>query len=205
MTNAYVPFIDDPQHLRLVNGERYAVLRPTRPVVGAYSEVQARLRDRLAGSAASFPAYPHVTLRGWPAGTELESVRDVVRTWAKRTGSLRVQIERIGTFPSPYQIVVVLVRKTDALREAFSSLIQATKQAGLPVWPEWTADPAAWQFHMSVAYCSGLDDETWQRAASDALALEIRPVSCEVTEVEIAAFDASRERSGAIFALEATV
>ncbi|HWC33003.1 MAG TPA: 2'-5' RNA ligase family protein [Actinomycetota bacterium] len=202
MTGDYVPFIDDPEHLREVDGERYAVLRPTDAVVAAYSDVRTRLREVLAGSNASFPAYPHVTLRGWPKETDLDRVRDVVSRWSRRIPPLDLQIERVGTFPSPYRIVVVIVQKTPALRDAFTSLVAASADAGLPIWPAWTGDVDAWEFHMSVAYCSALDEEAWMRVAASAVAFEIPRAACEVREIEVAAFDDGRERSGGSFLLD---
>ena len=78
----YQPFIDDPNHLTLVNGERYVVLRPTGIVARAYAEVQAAVRRKLFGSLVSFPAQGHVTMKGFPRGTALIDVQKVVRQWA---------------------------------------------------------------------------------------------------------------------------
>lgn len=203
MSDTYVPFITDPRHLGELDGTTYVVLRPRGDVVDAYAAVRDELRQRLGNENVSFPAYPHVTLRGWPAGTDLERIRDAVGIWAKRTAPLLVAIDRIGTFPPPYRVVVVIVRKTDALRHAFASLLDVTRHEGLPVWPEWTGDPQAWEFHMSPAYCSALSDDEWNRAASFAATLSVDTSTCDVPDAEIATFVGGTERSGGVFRFEA--
>jgi 2'-5' RNA ligase len=118
----YRPFIDDREHIARLEGQRYVVLRPTGIIPDVYAQVQAVVKEKLAGLPVSYPAQPHITLAGFPKGTHLESVRQVVAEWTPTISALQVEIERVSFFPAPFQIVIVQVRKTAALFTALVTL-----------------------------------------------------------------------------------
>lgn len=195
----YRPFIDDPKHLRLLNGQRYVVLRASGAVRAAYGEIQPLVRDKLAGLDVSYPAEPHVTLLGLGAGTPIDAARELVSEWSRDVPPLRLEIETLGVFPAPFQIVIVRIRNTRELFEAMSNLRERARQRGL-------ADPARiassdWVFHLSVAYCASLSGASWEAAAQFVRDLVMPAAHEVVSQVEIAAFDNGQESSGGLVPL----
>src|SRR6185503_146036 len=95
---------------------------PTGIVAEIYAQIQGTVKERLAGLPVSYPAHPHVTLAGFPKGTDLESVRELVAQWTPTIAHLKVELERASVFPAPFQIVIAQVRKTVALFDALASL-----------------------------------------------------------------------------------
>jgi 2'-5' RNA ligase len=195
----YRPYIDDPDHIALLEGQRFVVLRPTGVVLDVYDHVRGLIKEKLAGLSVSYPAQPHVTLAGYPKGTSLEDVRKLVARWAPPIHPLRLEIEKASVFPAPFQIVIVHVRKTAELLHALSSLGERAIQGELGEVP--AIAPADWVFHMSVAYCSKLTPPVWDDVTQFVETVNAPPAQCVVNEVEIVAFDSGEERCGGVFEL----
>lgn len=198
----YQPFIDDPKDLARLEGQRYIVLRPTGPVSDIHRHVQAVTRERLADGDVSYPACAHVTLTGFPVGTELAAIRQLAGEWARGIAPLRIEVERVHHFPSPFQILIVQVRKTPELFGALASLRALTSgpKAEVSLIP-----PADWVFHMSVAYCASLDVSAWAEVARFFETLSVPAAHCTLSEVEIVAFDNRREYSGGAVELRGSI
>ena len=198
----YRPFVDDPNHLALLEGQRYVALRPAGPVSAVHEQVRASVKERLAGLPVSYPAQAHVTLTGFPKGTDLESVRALVGQWARTIPRLQLEVERVGVFPAPFQIVIVQVRKTAELFDALASLRESARQRK---FGDVLTTPAAdWIFHMSVAYCASLSASAWADVMRFVEKVGVPAAQCSVSDVEIVAFDNGREHCGGVFALSAT-
>jgi 2'-5' RNA ligase len=197
----YRPIIDDPNDIARLEGQRYVVLRPTGAVPDVHGHVQSLIRKRLANCDVSYPAQPHVTLGGFPKGTHLESVQELVAEWARSVAPLRLDVDGASYFPTPFQIVIVQVRKTRELFEASACLRAWGKQrelGDLAVVP-----PADWIFHMSVAYCSSLNGPAWSAVTQFVETLTVPTAQCVVGDAEIVAFDDGQEHSGGVFELSA--
>lgn len=138
-------------------------------------------------------------LTGFPAGTSLQAVDELVSGWAPTIFQLRLQVERVSAFPTPFQIVIVQVRKIVELFHALSSLRELAKARGLGDWPAIAA--ADWIFHMSVAYCSTLGPAAWAASTKFIETLDVPPAQCIVGEVEVAAFDDGQEFSSGVLDL----
>jgi hypothetical protein len=195
----YEPFIDDPEHIREVEGQRFVVFRPTGVVNDCHRELQDVLRRRLSGLPVSFPARGHVTLAGFVAGTQLESVQELLSTWTRGVPPLRVQVQGARSFPSPFQILYLEVLKTPALIRALRSLRRLAEERGLPI--DTVIPVEAWVFHMSLAYCSRLTATQWDSIARFSETQHLVTASCMQETVEIAAFDDGREHSAGTYAL----
>jgi len=197
----YQPFIEDPQHRTELDRQRFVVLRMPSAVTGIYEQVQEAVRHRVSALPVSYPARAHVTLCGFAAGAALAAVQEVVGSWARAMPSLLIDLERVSTFPSPFQIVMVQVRTTPELFTALASLRQRAGQRGLVLS---TVVPAEqWIFHMSVAYCSGLTAEAWHDVRQFVETLRAPSATCVVGEAEVVAFDEGREYSGGVFSFDA--
>jgi 2'-5' RNA ligase len=195
----YQPFIDDPVHLKALDRQRFVVLRAPRTVSVAYSQIQRTFRERLRGLPVSYPARAHVTLCGFAAGTSLHAVQKLVRSWALAVPLLRIEISRVSAFPSPFQIVIVEVRKAPALFAALAGLRARAEDERLTVS---TVIPVErWTFHMSVAYCSKLEATAWQEVMQLAETFQVPTVHEDVGVAEVVAFDEGREYSGGMYAL----
>ena len=197
----YRPFIDDPAHIALLEGQRYVVLRPNGAVQDAYVQVWARVQDKLAGLPVSYPAQPHVTLAGFGKGTSLDAVRELVADWAPTVPPVRLEVEELGVFPSPFQIVIAQVRRTPELGDALATLREQARQYKLT--DVATVQPSDWIFHMSVAYCSPLSAAAWADVAAWVETVTVAAAECTVTEVEIVAIDNGQEYSGGVLGLTA--
>jgi 2'-5' RNA ligase len=195
------PFITDPDHLAVVEGQRYVVFRPVGQVQRTFETLQRQLRETLADPRISFPLTGHVTLRGFPIGTSVESITRMVEAWALTVPPLMIEAEALATFPPPWQVVIVQVRTTPELERAYGSLAEAARRGGLPVLPELERTEKEWVFHMSLCYCTGLDDAAWRQTVERADPLRVSPVTCVVDEVEVIAFDEGSERLGGAFSL----
>lgn len=195
----YRPFIDDPDHIARLEGQRYVVLRPIGMIPDVYAQVQAVVKANLAGLPVSYPAQPHVTLTGFPKGTHLESVRELVAQWTPTISDLRVEVERVSFFPTPFQIVILQVKKTAALFDALATLREWAKKRDFGDLP--TTPAADWIFHMSIAYCAALSASAWADVMRLIQTIEQPAAQCVVTEIEIVAFDSGREYSGGVFEL----
>jgi hypothetical protein len=199
--SVYEPFIDDPKDLARLEGQRYVVLRPTGAVPHVHRQVRAQARERLADADVSFPATAHVTLAGFPAGTSLDALREVAGEWARTVAPLRIEIESVHCFPTPFQIAIVQIRKTRELFDALASLrARATDGRLSDVSP---IQPSDWIFHMSVAYCASLSASVWAEHSQFFEALTVPKAHCVVNEVEIVAFDEGREYQADVFELRA--
>lgn len=162
---AYEPFIDDPEHLRELEGQRFVVLRPARVVRECYCNAQALVRQRVSALPASFPVRAHVTLAGFAAGSPLGAVQELVAEWIRDVPPLWIEVQRATSFPAPFQIAILEVQKTSALLKALQRLRRAAEKRGLII--STSTPPEQWVFHMSVAYCSKLTPEEWRSRRSD--------------------------------------
>jgi 2'-5' RNA ligase len=199
-TTPYQPFIDDAAHIEALDRQRFVVLRAPLSLAAAYDQVQSTYRQRLRGLPVSYPARAHVTLCGFAAGTTLEAVQELVGAWAKTVPELSLEAECLSTFPSPFQIVILQVRKVAPLFAALATLRARAKDDRLPIS---TVMPVArWTFHMSVAYCSKLDEGAWREVGEFAGSVQVPTAKGSVSTAEVVAFDDGREYSGGLFALE---
>lgn len=197
----YRPFIDDPNDVARFEGRRFVVLRATGAVRDVHCDVRSSIEAQLDHGDVSYPAQAHVTLAGFPKGTPLEAIRDLVAQWARSVAPLRLEVERAGYFPAPFQIVILQIRKTTELFDALASLRARARERELG---DAEMVPAAdWIFHMSVAYCSSLGSQAWAAVTQCVDGLSVQAAECVVGEVEIVAFDNSQEYSGGVFELSA--
>lgn len=194
------PFITEPALLTALEGQSYVVLRPSPEVSGLFREVQSRFRAILSSTAATYPTEAHVTMKGFPAGASLTILRDLVADWARPVPPLDLEIERTNAFQAPHKIPILQVRRTPELGRALESLSGRVKAARLPEFPDAPA-PRDWMFHMSLAYCSSVDDPTW--AAVNALAGSLAGVSgrCTVGEAEFVTYQGGSEHLAGVFEL----
>lgn len=193
----HLPFLDDPRILSSLSGERYVVLRPDGVVSAVHARVRTALRETYPSLEVPYVARAHVTLTGFPKGTPLEVVQDLVEHWAPTVSPLVLETRRVAVFPAPFQIVMVEIHKTSELLRAITDLRERVKRSGLPDWP--AVPPTEWVFHMSVAYCSELSAEDWVEIRSFAESIEVPSARCVVPQVEVAAFDEGREYSGGAY------
>ncbi len=180
------PFIIDPSLRAGLEGQAYVVLRPTGSIVEQFSTARQRLRNQLTGRPLTHPNSAHVTIKGFPRGSDHAAVERVVDRWAAQADPLLIRIEDIDVFGPPTKAVIFRVTKTDALKRAYTTLFAESDAEGLPYFgtsPRRTVDE--WTFHISIAYCERLSDEDWSRAADDARSLAIEPADCIVREAEL--------------------
>jgi 2'-5' RNA ligase len=196
---AYQPFIDDPAHINELEGQRFIVLCVPVTISTSYREFQEDLRERLRGLPISYPARAHVTLCGFAAGTSMLHVQRLVGSWALGIRPLRIEVAGLSWFPSPFQIVIVEVRKTPALFAALADLRTVAEKKRLNVSTVMPVDK--WRFHMSLAYCSRLSEAEWRNVMRLVETLNARPMYDDVTAAEIVAFDNGQEYSGGTYAL----
>jgi 2'-5' RNA ligase len=195
----YEPLIDDLEHIRAVDRQRFVVLRPGTVVKEMHNHVQTVLRRHFALLPVSYPTQAHVTLAGFGVGTPLHAVQSLVESWSRGVAPLRIGVERLTFFPAPFQIVIVRVLKTRELFAALSGLRQRAGEDQLAI--DTTISPQNWTYHISVAYCSRLSGQAWSDLTQFCQGLEVPSPYCVVNEVEVVAFDEGREYSGGVYSL----
>jgi hypothetical protein len=168
-------------------------------VADAHRYVCARLKEQLARQDVLVLTDAHVTLAGFTKGADLEAVRGLVAGWATTVAPLRLEVESVGYFPAPFQIVHVQIRKTQALVDALVSLRTRGTEQGL-------GDPglvraADWIFHMSVAYCASLGGEAWAAVTKAIEGIAVPAAQCVVDRVELVAIDKGQEYLAGVFDL----
>lgn len=196
---SHVPFISDPGHLAALEGQRYVVLRPSGDVVEEFEKVRSSVRRLVGFDALPSPSFPHVTFIGFPSGTPLEDVQRLAARWAEQTPPLTIEIEKLSTFPSPFQAVIVQVAKIPSLTAALAAIRQLAADVGLPQWPQRRPSVEDWVFHMSVAYCSSLPQPEWEAIVDGTARVPLETPYCLATEAEVVAYDGLVEHSGGSF------
>jgi hypothetical protein len=198
----YEPFIDDLEHIRAVDRQRFVVLRPNAFLTQLHKRLQELLRERFGDESISYAAQAHVTLGGFAAGTDLREVQDLVESWSLTVAPLRITVEAVACVPTPHQIVILRVAKTPELLAAVSQLQSSANRANLKI--DATISPLDWVFHMSVGYCTHLNGSAWNDVETFVDEWKVSGASCVVNDVEVAAFDDEREYSGGVYALRGT-
>jgi 2'-5' RNA ligase len=193
------PFITDRRLLAALEGQRYVVLRPPAHIVSLFREVQSQFRAVLP-AAVTYPAEPHVTLRGFPVGTDLTILRSVVATWADSVPPLDLTIEDLSAFPPPHKVPILKIRRTRELVRAFMSLAGLASAAKLPEFPN-VPSPDDWVFHLSIAYCLAVDDATWSAVSSLVASRAGITASCIVDHAELVDYDGGVEQLGGAYEL----
>jgi hypothetical protein len=111
------PFMPDQGHLQSLDKQRYIVVRPIGEIVSFYKSLQKNLLSLFspAASALSYPNYPHMMIRGFPEGTHLQSLRQIVDGWTKATSPRQIKLKKVTYFPDPYKVVLFEIEKNGAL------------------------------------------------------------------------------------------
>lgn len=194
----YLPFIDDPSHLRVLEGQRYVVIRPDANVSSIHVRARSRLEDAFPGLPISYPRRGHVTLAGFPKATSLELIQDLVREWGTQVPALTIEVEGHDHFPSPAKIAIVRIKRTEDLFEALATL--RARALAKKLGPFTFVPVEEWIFHMSVAYCSNLDDATWEEVVALHESVKVPSQHCVASEVEVVGFDYGVEHLGGSYA-----
>ncbi|WP_223171802.1 2'-5' RNA ligase family protein [Microbacterium sp. NIBRBAC000506063] len=152
------------------------MLRVVGPVADDFGATQRALLSALPAEV-SHPHTPHVTLRGFAEPEGREEVEDFLREWATAQHLISLTSEALDTFPSPWQIVIVRLARTESLVSAYSSLSAALAPTSFTRVGELS--PEEWIFHLSVVYGGRLDPRAWTEA--ERIAHERRhPVATEI-------------------------
>ena len=197
----YEPFIEDPAHLKELAGGQFVVLRAPLSLSDEFRRIQQGFRERLDGQPVSYPARAHVTLAGFAPGAGSGELRDFVAQWARAVAPLRVEACKVSTFPAPFQIVIIEIRKTAALQRALSSLRAAVADPALLIDAGISAQD--WTFHLSVAYCRALSEASWREVERMAERHAAPGASADIDAVELVSFGAGRERCAGRYILGA--
>jgi 2'-5' RNA ligase len=188
-----VPFITDQSHLQLLDKQRYVVVRPTGEIVSFYKGLQKRFLSLLSSSASpfSYPNYPHMMIRGFPEGTDLQTLRQMVYGWTKTISRLKIKLKSLSYFPDPYKVVLFEIEKNEVLVDAYNKLALAT--AALPHFdPQRSADE--WTFHISIVYGKELQAAEWENVIEKIDDHKIPSLECTVDAVELVSYDDAKER-----------
>ncbi|MGW9157064.1 2'-5' RNA ligase family protein [Microbacterium sp. NPDC055665] len=169
------PFMNTPEQLASLEGQQYLVLRPTAGVGEVYREVQDAALARL-GIPARHPHTGHVTLRGFYEPERREELAEGIRAWAARQSPIEVIAEAVDEFPSPWQILIVRLARTNSLVSAYSTLTHTLDRTDFHRLGELPLED--WTFHLSVLYGKTFDGAEWSRFTEE----EARPLSAAPTE-----------------------
>ena len=185
-------FITNPSHLQSLESQRFVVARIGGESESLYKSLQEEFLRLLTASRSivSYPNVPHVTIRGFPEGTDLQTLRQIVREWARATSPLQIKLNQLSHFPSPYKIVILEVEKNAALVHAYDRLADAT--ASLPRFePRRTSDE--WTFHVSILYGKDIGSAEWQNLVERLKDYRVPPLESIVSTIELVSFDGGQE------------
>lgn len=150
--------MNDPEQLASLEGQQYLVLRPTGEVSSIYRETQKELLDTLS-HPVTHPHTEHVTLRGFYEPERRDELATLLRAWAAQQGPIEVTVNRIDTFPAPWQIVLMRLERTASLVRAYTTLTNALQATDYRRLDELSIDD--WVFHLSVIYGKTLTPDAW--------------------------------------------
>ena len=182
-------FMTDQAHLSALAGQKYVVLRVGADVERVFRDTQRLLQERLAGQPVGYPNTGHVTLRGFPRGTNYDRLAAVLDVWSRETPPLAIETERLTHFGPPHQAVILRVRKTEDLVRAYSRLAELADRAGLPAVAESGRPVEEWVFHVSVAYCKDLPELEWARVVQLVASSSVSPARSIADDAELVCFD----------------
>jgi 2'-5' RNA ligase superfamily len=188
-----VPFMTDQGHLQSLDKQRYVVVRPIGEIVSFYKSLQKQLLSLFSSSAfpLSYPNHPHMMIRGFPEGTDLQSLRQIVDEWAKSISPPKIKLRTLSYFPDPYKVVLLEIEKNRALIDAYNKLAAMT--AVLPQFePQRSADE--WTFHMSILYGKELPAAEWEKVIENLGAYNVPSLGCVVDTIELVSYDDAKEK-----------
>lgn len=166
----------DPAQLAALDGQQYLVLRPVRDVASFYRAERAAVLAGLPRSVSS-PNTGHVTLRGFAESDRPDHVAAVVAEWAREQGPITLRVDGVDGFPPPFSVIIARLERTPTLLDSYARLTRLLEETDLVRLGELGLDE--WVFHLSLAYCGGLDAAAWD----DAHARTARVVAELPTEV----------------------
>ena len=178
----------DPAHLTALAGQKYVVMRVGGEVERLFRDTQRLLRERLVGLPVGYPNTGHVTLRGFPSGTDHIKVTGVLNAWSRETAPLSIETERLSHFGPPHQTIILRVRRTEELVRAYARLAELADQAGLSALPEGGFPVERWVFHVSLAYCRDLPEADWTRVVAMIERQPVPSASCLAEDAELVCF-----------------
>jgi 2'-5' RNA ligase len=188
-----VPFMTDQGHLQSLDKQRYIVVRPIGEIVSFYKSLQKELLSLFSPSASalSHPNYPHMMIRGFPEGTDLQTLRQIVDGWTKTISPLPIKLKNLSYFPDPYRVVLFEIEKNGALIDAYNGLAAAAVL--LPQFePRRSADE--WTFHMSILYGKELPAAEWEKVIENINTYTIPSLDCVVDTIELVSYENATER-----------
>jgi hypothetical protein len=143
-----------------------------------------------------------VTFAGYKPGTDTQRLASVVRDWAATVAPLEIEVgEPVSWFPPPFQIVILPVRRTQALFDALVAIREAGHRAGFPLATVMPAEN--WTFHLTLATCTALDGGAWGAVQQVAAACEVgSPTRWIAQSAEVVVFERGDEFSGGSFPLQ---
>ena len=179
----------DPAHLTALAGQKYVVMRVGGEVDRLFQETRRLLLERLAGLPVGHPNAGHVTLRGFPCGTDYDRLSQVLDDWSTETPPLAIETERLAYFGPPHQIIMLRVRRTEALVRAYARLAKLADEAGLPAIAGIARPVEDWVFHISLVYCRNVPEADWARVVALVDGLTVRSARKVAEDAELVCFD----------------
>ena len=179
-----------PQQLASLEGQQYLVLRPRAAVAARYAAEQ---RQALALTDLPHPHTGHVTLRGFYEPERTAELAALMRTWAAEQSPIEIVCEAVDAFPSPWQILILRLARTDSLVSAYASLTRMLDATDFRRLGELSLEE--WTFHLSLVYGKTLAGTDWEAIESARVEDLSDPIQETISEVELVSYSGGEERS----------
>lgn len=157
-------FMTDPTLLGSLDGQQYLVLRPASHVAKFYAAEQSTMRKKLP-SSITHPNTGHVTLRGFYEPSRVHELKSTLAAWATRQEPIEVRVDRVDGFPTPFQVLIARLQRSDSLIDAYSSLTTRLDDADFCRIGELPLEE--WVFHLSLIYCNSLSEADWRKTHTE--------------------------------------
>ncbi|MFF2371964.1 2'-5' RNA ligase family protein [Agromyces sp. NPDC058110] len=184
-------FMTDPEQLRSLEGQQYLVLRPGGGVSELFSQTQRRVRG-LMPAGSPHPNAGHVTLRGFWEPGRVAALRESIRGWAAAVAAIEVAVDRVDSFPAPFQVAILRLARTSSVVGACAGLTEHLGETDFARIGELPLDE--WVFHMSLAYGSAVPSREWLEVASGLADLAVERPAVVVGELEFVWYDGGEHR-----------
>lgn len=174
-------FIVDADLLQALEGQQYIVFRPDGDIAEYFKLIQGELK-KILPPGVKYPNTGHITLGGF--SDSMAKLDESFRSWVADIKPLVVSVESIDSFPSPFKIIILKMQKDAQLRNTYDKLTASvSKNSVKTIGMERSSDN--WIFHMSLAYCSELNNHDWQNVLDSLHELPNKSPRYLVNEAEL--------------------
>jgi 2'-5' RNA ligase len=117
----------------------------------------------------------------------MQSLREVISSWANLTSPIELTIDAVDAFPPPFQVLIARLERTSSLLDAYASLTEVLDATDFRRVGELPLEN--WVFHLSLAYLSSLEERRFGKISRESRrSIPSRPSEL-ISTVDLVSYD----------------